>query len=111
MLILPANGQEDRSVVASSHMLIAMAKAHFGRIWRRMTAWMLEEIALPRRVRRKKVLLVRRQLDEGTYSLNERLNLALDRLIEDLVTRREPGGSDGQGTKRRPQEKSQNPGR
>jgi len=111
MLILPVNRQEDKSVVAGGHMLIAMAKVYFGRIWRRMTAWILEETALPRRVRKKKVLLVRRQLDEGTYSLNERLNLALDRLIEDLVTKREHGGNDGEGTKRHVQEESENPGR
>jgi hypothetical protein len=66
---------------------------------------------LPGRVRRKKVFLIRRQLDEGTHSLDERLNLALDRLIEDLLANREPGGSDGQGANKRPPEKSQNPGR
>ena len=42
-----------------------------------------------------------------TYSLNERLNLALDRLIEDLLVKRERGGNDGEGTKEHPQEKSQ----
>ena len=111
MLILPANGQQDNSVIAGSHMLIAAARVHFGRIWRRMTAWILEDPALPRRVGRKKVFLIRRQLDEGTYSLDERLNLALDRLIEDLLAKRGPGGSDGQGADKRPQEKSQNPDR
>jgi len=45
------------------------------------------------------------------YNLNERLNLALDRLIEDLLTKREPGGSDGEGTKRHAQEENENPGR
>ncbi len=111
MLILPANGQGDKSVVAGGHMLVAMAKVHFGRIWRRMTARILEKTAPPRRVRKKKVFFVRRQLDEGTYSLNERLNLALDRLIEDLLTKREPGGNDEEGTKRHPQEENQNLGR
>ena len=76
-----------------------------------MTAWILEDAALPRRVRRKKVFLIRRQLDEGAYSLDERLNLALDRLIEELLAKREPGGSDGQGAERRPRQKSQNPDR
>ncbi|KPK45108.1 MAG: hypothetical protein AMJ65_00925 [Phycisphaerae bacterium SG8_4] len=111
MLILPANGQGAKSVVAASHMLIAVARVNFGRIWGRMTAWILQETALPGRVRKKKVILVRCQLDKGTYSLNERLNLALDRLIEDLVAKSEPGGSDGQGAKRRRKHKSQNLGR
>ena len=111
MLILPANGRGDKSVVAASHMLIAVARVNLGRIWRRMTAWILQETALPGRVRKKKVILVRRQLDEGTYGLNERLNLALDRLVEDMVAESESGGSDGQGARRRRQQKSQNPGR
>ena len=111
MLIVPANGQQDNSVIAGSNMLIAAARVHVGRIWRRMTAWVQEETASPGRVRQEKVLLVRRQLDEGTYSLNERLNLALDRLVEDLLAKREPGGSDGRGANKRLPEKSQNPGR
>ena len=111
MLTLPANRQENKSVVAGGHMLAAMAKVHFGSIWRRMTAWILEETASPRRIRKKKVLFIRRQLDEGTYSLNERLNLALDRLIEDLLVKRERGGNDGEGTKRHAQEESEDPGR
>jgi hypothetical protein len=37
------------------------------------------------RTRRKKILRVRRQLVQGRYSLDERLNAVLDRLLEDLV--------------------------
>jgi len=37
-------------------------------------------------VRKEKVLKVRRQLTEGKYSLNERLDIALDRVLEDLTT-------------------------
>ena len=36
-------------------------------------------------VRKKKILEVRKQLVEGTYELDERLNVALDRLLEDLL--------------------------
>jgi anti-sigma28 factor (negative regulator of flagellin synthesis) len=35
--------------------------------------------------RRDKVLLVRRQIAEGTYDLDPRLDAILDRLLEDLV--------------------------
>jgi len=40
--------------------------------------------SLPR-VRRMKILRIRRQLVQGKYSLDKRLNAALDRLVEDLV--------------------------
>jgi hypothetical protein len=36
-------------------------------------------------VRKKKILKVRQQLVKGRYDLNERLNVALDRLLEELV--------------------------
>jgi DNA-binding NarL/FixJ family response regulator len=41
------------------------------------------------KVRKDKVLSVRHQLAEGKYGINERLNVALDRLIEGLITKRE----------------------
>jgi hypothetical protein len=45
----------------------------------------LKKIALLPEVRKEKVLDVRRQLIEGKYDLNERLNIALDKVIEDLT--------------------------
>jgi len=35
--------------------------------------------------RKKKIFKVRQQLAEGTYDIDERLNVALDRLLEELV--------------------------
>jgi hypothetical protein len=46
----------------------------------------LKKIASLPEVRKKKVLDVRRQLTEGKYSLNERLDIALDKVLEDLAT-------------------------
>ena len=45
----------------------------------------LKRIASLPEVRREKVLDVRRQLTEGRYNLNERLDIALDRVLEDLT--------------------------
>lgn len=45
----------------------------------------LKKIASLPEVRRKKVLNIRRQLTEGQYDLNERLDVALDKVIEDLT--------------------------
>ena len=46
----------------------------------------LKKIALLPEVRKEKVLDVRWQLTEGKYNLNERLDIALDRVLEDLAT-------------------------
>jgi anti-sigma28 factor (negative regulator of flagellin synthesis) len=36
-------------------------------------------------ISKKKIFKVRQQLAEGTYDIDERLNVALDRLLEELV--------------------------
>jgi hypothetical protein len=46
----------------------------------------LKNIAALPEIRRDKVLKVRRQIDEGRYDLAERLDLALERVLEDLTT-------------------------
>ena len=45
----------------------------------------LKKIASLPEVRKKKVLNVRQQLSEGHYDLNERLDRALDKVLEDLT--------------------------
>lgn len=45
----------------------------------------LKRIASLPEIRREKVLYVRRQLTEGRYNLNERLDIALDKVLEDLT--------------------------
>jgi hypothetical protein len=46
----------------------------------------LKRIASLPEVRRKKVLDVRQQLNKGNYNLSERLDGALDKVLEDLTT-------------------------
>jgi hypothetical protein len=45
----------------------------------------LKKIASLPEVRKEKILDVRRQLTEGKYDLNERLDVALDRVLEYLT--------------------------
>lgn len=45
----------------------------------------LKKIASLPEVRKEKVLDVRQQLSKGKYKLNERLDIALDRVLEDLT--------------------------
>ena len=51
----------------------------------RITAPALQNIRSLPRVRKKKILEVWRQLVEGTYDIDKRLNAVLDRLLEDLI--------------------------
>jgi len=46
----------------------------------------LKKIASLPEIRKQKVLRIRRQLTEGKYNLNERLETALDKVLEDLTT-------------------------
>jgi hypothetical protein len=46
----------------------------------------LKQIASLPEIRREKILTLRRQITEGRYDLTERLDLALDRVLEDLTT-------------------------
>ncbi len=45
----------------------------------------LKRIASLPEVRREKVLRVRRQITQGRYNLTERLDLALEKVLEDLT--------------------------
>jgi hypothetical protein len=46
----------------------------------------LKKIASLPEIRREKVLNLRREITEGRYDLAERLDVALDRVLEDLTT-------------------------
>ena len=46
----------------------------------------LKKIAMLPEVRKEKVLKVRRQLIKGEYDLNERLDIVLDKVLEELTT-------------------------
>lgn len=45
----------------------------------------LKQIACLPEIRREKILKLRRQITEGRYDLTERLDLALDKVLEDLT--------------------------
>ncbi|OHB76711.1 MAG: hypothetical protein A2Z25_21785 [Planctomycetes bacterium RBG_16_55_9] len=47
---------------------------------------LLRKIASLPEVRQEKILDVRRQLTEGKYDLNERLDVAIDRVLERLTS-------------------------
>ena len=46
----------------------------------------LKQIASLPEIRREKILRLRRQITEGRYNVKERLDLALEKVLEDLTT-------------------------
>ena len=51
----------------------------------RVIVSVLQKIHLLPSVRKEKILKVRQQLAESTYDIDRRLEVALDRLLEDLI--------------------------
>ena len=51
----------------------------------RITASVLQNIHSLPPVREKKILKIRQQLAEGTYDIDDQLNVALDLLLDDLI--------------------------
>ena len=46
---------------------------------------LLKQISLMPEVRQEKVLKVRRELSQGNYELNDRLDAAIDNILEELI--------------------------
>lgn len=88
MLALPVKGQKHGSIVAGEHVRTTTPNMHGDKVRQGITARVSEKIASLPQARKEKVLAVRHQLDAGKYSIDERLNVATDKLIEDLITKR-----------------------
>jgi hypothetical protein len=61
---------------------------HGDKVRQEITARLSEKIDSLPQSRKEKVIAVRHQLEAGEYGINERLNMATDRLIENLTTKR-----------------------
>jgi len=74
--------------VVGDRVQITMAEVRSDEVSPGITAPVSEKIASILKVRKEKVFAVRHQLAEGKYGINERLSVALDKVIEDLTTNR-----------------------
>jgi hypothetical protein len=70
-------------LTVSGESIIAEAS---GSIRSKITPQMLLEIVSMPQVRREKILGIREQLAKGTYDLDERLDVVLERLLKDINT-------------------------
>jgi len=87
MLVLAVKGQKHGSVKARESVRTKTSNVHSDKVKQGKTARLLKKVASLPTARREKILAVRRQLDAGKYSIDERLNAATDRLIENLLTK------------------------
>ena len=77
--------QKDGIAVIVKNTDIPLSKGAGNKVRGRITAPAMQNTPSLPRIRKKKILAVRQQLAEGGYNLDERLDTALDRLLESLI--------------------------
>jgi anti-sigma28 factor (negative regulator of flagellin synthesis) len=87
MLVLTVKGQKHGSVKARESVRTKTLNFHGDKLKLSKTSRLLKKVASLPKARREKILAVRYQLDTGKYSIDDRLNAATDRLIENLFTK------------------------
>jgi len=87
MLVLAVKGQKHGSVKARESVRTKTPNVYCEKVKEGKTARLLKKVASLPKTRREKILAIRYQLDTGKYSIDERLNVATDRLIENLLTK------------------------
>ena len=88
MLVLPVKGQKHGSIAAGECVRTTTPNVHGDKVRQGTAAQVSEKIDLLPQARKEKVLAVRQKLDAGKYGINERLNVAADRLVDDFITKR-----------------------
>jgi hypothetical protein len=74
-------------VAAIRRPVLVTALTRYGTAWQELpTMWPGRIRLSSARVHRGRVRRIRRELAEGTYDINGRLNTVIDRLLESLIT-------------------------
>ena len=81
-----SNQQNNESTAIAESTEVYLDWSFGNKIQGRVIASALQKIRLLPSVRKKKILKVRQQLSEGTYNFDEKLDVALDHLLEDLTS-------------------------
>jgi len=77
--------QRGREAVIVKRTKISLREGAGNKAQRRMSRPAMQSIPSLRQVHKTKVFVVRRQLAEGKYDFDERLDAAVDRLIETVT--------------------------
>ena len=77
--------QNNESTMIAENTDVSMDWGNSNNTRKRITAPAVQNIHSLQQVDKKKISVVRQQLVEGTYDVNKRLDIVLDRLIESLI--------------------------
>lgn len=77
--------RKDGTAVIGKNTDIPLSKGTGNKAQGRITAPAMQNTPSLTSGRKEKILAVRQQLTEGRYDLDERLNIALDRMLESLI--------------------------
>ena len=77
------NNSADDNFIADKDLLMEQILANMNNT---PIGQVLKRIASLPEVRKEKVLDIRKRLTQGQYDLNERLDMALDKVLDDLIT-------------------------
>jgi hypothetical protein len=88
MPVLTAKRQKHRSTMVLEPTRTERPKVHIDKARDGISPRISEMIDSLPQARKEKVLAIRQKLDSGRYGIEKRLNIAADRLIEELITKR-----------------------
>jgi ABC-type uncharacterized transport system involved in gliding motility auxiliary subunit len=85
MSVLTVNERLNGSTETSIYLQITRPNLQGEKIRQRITSRLLPKVSSATQNRNEKILNIRHQLDACTYNIKERLDMAADRLIENLI--------------------------
>ncbi|MBN1805204.1 MAG: hypothetical protein JW837_08140 [Sedimentisphaerales bacterium] len=87
MSVLTVKEQVQCSSEFSEHIRLTIPDRYGDSLTQKPPSRLLSEFSSATQNRTEKILNIRRQLDAGIYDVNKRLNVAVDRLIENLISK------------------------
>ena len=91
MSVLTAKEKIQCSSEFSEHTQATISNGHSNSLTQTITSRLLPKVSSATQNRNEKILNIRLQLDAGIYDVNKRFKVAIDRLIESLISK-ENGG-------------------
>jgi hypothetical protein len=88
MSVLTVKERTQRSIEFSERVRTKIPNEHNDKAKQNRTSRLLPKTGPFKQNHREKKLNIRHQLDSGTYYVNERLDVVIDRLIENLISKR-----------------------
>ena len=88
MSVLAVKERTQCPIEFSEHVRAKIPNKHSDTVKQSRTSGLLPKTIPCKQNHKEKILNIRRQLVSGTYNINERLDVVIDRLIENLISKR-----------------------